>query len=62
MPLLHPHNIGRLNATKYLDQALRYILDHDGVWNTTADDIAEYYITNYYDHVSSWIATQKTQV
>jgi hypothetical protein len=30
------------------------------VWNTTADDIAEYYIANYYDHVSSWIATQKT--
>ena len=24
---------------------------HDGVWNSTADDIAEYYIANYYDHV-----------
>ena len=31
----HPHNIGRPNAAKYLDQALRYILRHDGVWNTT---------------------------
>jgi peptidoglycan/xylan/chitin deacetylase (PgdA/CDA1 family) len=59
---LHPHNIGRPNAAKYLDQALRYILGHDGVWNTTADDIAEYYIANHYDHVSSWIATQKTLV
>ncbi len=34
---LHPHNIGRPNAAKYLDEALRYILGHDGVWNTTAD-------------------------
>jgi allantoinase len=58
---LHPHNIGRPNAAKYLDLALRYILGHDGVWSTTADDIAEYYIANYYDHVSSWIATQKAQ-
>jgi hypothetical protein len=32
------------NAAKHLDEALRYILSHDGVWNTTADDIAEYYI------------------
>jgi peptidoglycan/xylan/chitin deacetylase (PgdA/CDA1 family) len=27
---LHPHNIGRPNAAKYLDEALRYILGHDG--------------------------------
>ena len=58
---LHPHNIGRPNAAKYLDEALRYILGHDGVWNTTADDIAEYYIANYYDQVSSWIAERKVQ-
>jgi peptidoglycan/xylan/chitin deacetylase (PgdA/CDA1 family) len=56
---LHPHNIGRPNAAKYLDEALRYILGHDGVWNTTADDIAEYYLANYYDQVSSWIAARK---
>ena len=42
-------------------KALRYILGHDGVWNTTADDIAEYYIANYYDQVSSWIAEHKSQ-
>ncbi len=56
---LHPHNIGRPNAAKYLDEALKYILGHDGVWNTTADDIAEYYIANYYDKVSAWIAERK---
>jgi hypothetical protein len=57
---LHPHNIGRPNAAKYLDQALAYILGHDGVWNTTADDIAEYYMAHHYDRVTSWIAAQKT--
>ncbi|HVB18608.1 MAG TPA: polysaccharide deacetylase family protein, partial [Stellaceae bacterium] len=58
---LHPHNIGRPSAAKYLDEALRYILGHDGVWNTTADDIAEHYIANYYDEVSAWIAERKTR-
>ena len=59
MPAMHPHNIGRPNAAKYLDEALRYILGHDGIWNTTADDIAEYYIANHYDEVMHWIAGQK---
>jgi allantoinase len=53
---LHPHNIGRPNAAKHLDEALRYILGHDGVWATTADEIAEYYLANYYDEVKSCIA------
>ena len=59
---LHPHNIGRLNAAKHLDEALHYILGHDAVWNTTADEIAEYYIANYCDQVSSWIADRKEQL
>ncbi len=41
MPVAAPHNIGRPNATKHLDEVLPYILGHDGVWATTADDIAE---------------------
>ena len=55
---LHPHNIGRPSAAKYLDEALKYILGHDGVWLTTADEIAEYYMANYYDEVSAWIAAR----
>ncbi|PHR00820.1 MAG: hypothetical protein COB31_09875, partial [Erythrobacter sp.] len=38
-----PHRI------KYLDEVLKYIMSHDAVWQTTADEIAEYYIANYYD-------------
>jgi len=58
---LHPHNIGRPSAARHLDEALTYILGHDGVWATTADDIAEYYLANYYDEVKSWIAERETR-
>jgi peptidoglycan/xylan/chitin deacetylase (PgdA/CDA1 family) len=52
---LHPHTIGRPSAIKYLSEALEYILGHADVWVTTADEIAEYYIENYYDRVAGWI-------
>ena len=58
---LHLHNIGRPHAAKHLAEALRYMLGHDGVWTTTADDIDEYYIAKCYDQVSSWIAARKAQ-
>jgi allantoinase len=58
---LHPHNIGRPNAAKHLDEALRYILGHEGVWATTADDIAEYYLANCYDQVKAWITERKAR-
>ena len=46
---LHPYLIGQPHRVKYLDQILNYVMSHDGVWQTTADEIAEYYITHYYD-------------
>ena len=48
---LHPFLIGQPHRIKYLDDILSYIMGHDGVWQTTADEIAEYYIANYYDQV-----------
>ena len=56
---LHPFLIGRANRAKYLDEALRYIKSHNAVWYTTADDIAEYYMKNYYDQVVTYIEQQK---
>lgn len=53
---LHPHMIGRPSAAKYLDRMLKYILGHEGVWATTADAIAEYYIANYYDQFMEHVA------
>jgi len=46
---LHPFLIGQPHRIKYLDEILSYIMSHDGVWQTTADDIADYYNENYYD-------------
>ena len=46
---IHPFVIGLPHHIKYLDQILGYIMSHDGVWQATADEIAEYYIANYYD-------------
>jgi hypothetical protein len=56
---LHPYWIGRPHRVKYLDEALKYIMAHDGVWQTTADDIADYYIENYYDNVVAHVEQQK---
>ncbi len=53
---LHPYWIGQPHRAKYLDEALGYILAHDGVWKTTADDIAEYYIEHYYDDVVAHVS------
>ncbi|MCH9038813.1 MAG: polysaccharide deacetylase family protein, partial [Chloroflexi bacterium] len=46
---LHPYVIGQPHRIKYLDEILKYITSHEAVWQTTADDIADYYIANYYD-------------
>jgi peptidoglycan/xylan/chitin deacetylase (PgdA/CDA1 family) len=56
---LHPWFIGDAGRARYLDEALAYIRSHDAVWYTTADDIAEYYLKNYYDTVVAYVAAAK---
>ena len=46
---IHPYLLGQPHRVKFLDEALGYIMSHDGVWQTTADEIAEHYIANCYD-------------
>lgn len=46
---IHPFLTGQPHRVGYLDEILDYIMGHDGVWQTTADEIAEYFIANYYD-------------
>ena len=48
---LHPFLIGQPHRIKYLDEILSHIMSHDGVWQTTADEIADYYIAHHYDDV-----------
>jgi allantoinase len=46
---LHPFLIGQPHMIRHLREILHYILAHDRVWQTTADEIAAYYLDNYYD-------------
>jgi allantoinase len=43
---LHPYMMGQPHRIKHLDEALSYILSHDGVWKTTGEEIADWYIAN----------------
>jgi allantoinase len=53
---LHAYLISQPHRARYLDEALAYVLSHDGVWKTTAEDIAHYYMKNCYDVVSAHVA------
>jgi allantoinase len=52
---LHPYVMGRPHRVKYLDEALNYIMSHDRVWQATTDEIAEYYLTHYYDQAVAYV-------
>jgi hypothetical protein len=41
---LHPLLINQPFRHKWLDKALEFITSHDGVWMTTSDDIADWYL------------------
>ena len=45
----HPYIMGQPHRVKYLTEVLDYILSHDRVWQATTDEIADYYLTHYYD-------------
>jgi allantoinase len=46
---LHTSIFGAPHRVRYLDEALEYILGHDGVWATTADKIAEHYLNHNWE-------------
>jgi peptidoglycan/xylan/chitin deacetylase (PgdA/CDA1 family) len=52
----HPCWTGQPHRIRYLDEVLDYIRSHDGVWFTTAGEIAHYYYAHYYDAVVDHIA------
>lgn len=52
---LHPWCAGYPYRINYLERIFDYIMSHDNVWQATADDIAEYYIANYYDEAVAHI-------
>ena len=46
---LHPALTGHPSRIDHLNDALSYMLSHEGVWQATADEIAQHYMDNYYD-------------
>jgi allantoinase len=46
---LHPFIMGRPHRLRYLDEALRYIAEHDGVWFATGEEIADWYYATAFD-------------
>ena len=45
---LHPYVTAMPFRIGALDRALDYICSHDGVWKTTAGEIADWYYQHYY--------------
>lgn len=50
---LHPFITGLPFRIGYLEKALKYITGHKDVWFATSDEIADWYITKYYDSVKN---------
>jgi peptidoglycan/xylan/chitin deacetylase (PgdA/CDA1 family) len=48
----HPYVSHIPSRQKYLEDAFRYVFGHDKVWNTTGEEIADWYYANYYDQMA----------
>ncbi|MPZ42766.1 MAG: polysaccharide deacetylase family protein [Betaproteobacteria bacterium] len=46
---VHPWCSGYPYRIRHLERILDYVMSHDGVWQATADEIAEHYIAHHYD-------------
>lgn len=46
---LHPYMMGQPHRSKYLDEALAYMLSHPLVWKATGEEIADWYYEHYYE-------------
>ncbi|MEZ5853626.1 MAG: polysaccharide deacetylase family protein [Hyphomicrobiaceae bacterium] len=58
---LHPFLIGQPHRVREFDRALAYIAGHDGVWLTTAAEIADYFIAHHYDEFAAAIASHEAR-
>jgi peptidoglycan/xylan/chitin deacetylase (PgdA/CDA1 family) len=54
---LHPFLINQPFRHRHLDRFLAYIAQHDDVWITTSDDIADWYLEHYYDQAVTAISS-----
>jgi peptidoglycan/xylan/chitin deacetylase (PgdA/CDA1 family) len=50
---LHPYMMGQPHRIGYLEKALDYVLSHDGVWQATGEEIADWYYSQMWDKVGA---------
>ena len=50
---LHPYLYGQPHRVKYLDRALGYILGHEGVWQATGSEIAQWSREHWFPQLES---------
>ena len=55
---LHPYIMGQPHRIGHLDRALSYVLSHDGVWQATGEEIADWYIAHYLDQTIAHLEEQ----
>ena len=49
---VHGYNMGQPHRLRYLDEALGYMLAHDGVWQATGAEIAQHYRSQHADFIA----------
>jgi allantoinase len=54
---VHPALVGQAQRAKYVDTALRHVTASPNVWFATGREIADYYLSHYYDGVIEKLST-----
>jgi peptidoglycan/xylan/chitin deacetylase (PgdA/CDA1 family) len=49
---LHPYVSGQPHRIKLLDEALAYVMRHEGVWQATGEEIADWYYASAWDRMA----------
>ena len=55
---LHPYIMGQPHRIKHLDDALGYVLSHEGVWQATGEQIADWYYEHYFEQFQTHIGAE----
>jgi peptidoglycan/xylan/chitin deacetylase (PgdA/CDA1 family) len=48
---VHPYNMGQPHRARHLEEALAWILGHEGVWQATGAEIAQHYLDHHHPKV-----------
>jgi len=55
---VHPYNMGQAHRARHLEEALAWILGHEGVWAATGAEIAAWYRAHHHPKVMAALAAE----